>query len=241
MKECPSCKTVYTDDSLSYCLSDGAALVDCVAEQPTVVRAAGMNEPLHIDIAAPSDKTFAVGPEVESRRQAFALSTATKVIVAVVVIGILALVGLGLASFAVYYATGSSQPGTAAEPPTPLPTALPAVTTDPEKDRLRDEIANIQRQLDEQKKNAGNSDHLDDELGSPVTATVNSPNDGFLALRSQPDAERGERLARIPHGVDVEVLRCGSGKVTIGSRSGRWCYVEYDGLNGWVFDAWLEY
>lgn len=241
MKECPACKTVYTDDSLSFCLSDGAALVDGVVEQPTVVRAAGRNEPLHVDTAEPTDKTFAVGPEVESRSQTSALSTATKVIVAVVIIGILALIGLGLASFAVYYAAGSPQPGTAAKSPTPLPSALPAATTDPEKDRLRDEIANIQRQLDEQKKNASNNEHLDDERGSPITATVNSPNDGFLALRSQPDAERGERLARIPHGADVEVLRCGSGTVTIGSRSGRWCYVEYDGLNGWVFDAWLEY
>ena len=119
---------------------------------------------------------------------------------------------------------------------------MPATSTptpDLEKEKLKDEIANIQRQLDERKNNAAD-DNLD-QRGSSVTATVDSPNDGFLALRDRPDAERGERIAKIPHGAEVEIMNCEKNAVTIGGRNGRWCQVEYNGVNGWVFDAWLEY
>ncbi len=73
------------------------------------------------------------------------------------------------------------------------------------------------------------------------TARVNSPGDGFLALRSQPDSENGNRITKIPHGASVNVLSCQSPAVKIGSRTGRWCQVTYNGQSGWAFDAWLDY
>src|SRR5262245_14825623 len=35
MKVCPSCKTQYTDDSLAFCLQDGARLVQSETTSPT--------------------------------------------------------------------------------------------------------------------------------------------------------------------------------------------------------------
>ena len=39
-----------------------------------------------------------------------------------------------------------------------------------------------------------------------MTARVDSPGDGFLALRAVPDARSGEPLAKIPHGTTVQEL-----------------------------------
>jgi Bacterial SH3 domain len=118
-------------------------------------------------------------------------------------------------------------------------------TPDPEKQRLQDELANIQRRLDEQQKNA-NRPVTPPPAPTPnspgtVTARVNSPNDGFLALRAAPDADRGQRIAKIPHGDVVTIENCNRNKVTIGARSGRWCLISWNGYEGYVFDAWLIY
>ncbi|MEQ1646623.1 MAG: hypothetical protein ABL959_24425, partial [Pyrinomonadaceae bacterium] len=57
MKQCPSCRTTYTDDTLRYCLADGSSLVahddeatfvrNSVAE-PTVML--GRDSPVRVDI-----------------------------------------------------------------------------------------------------------------------------------------------------------------------------------------------
>jgi hypothetical protein len=115
---------------------------------------------------------------------------------------------------------------------------------DPETERLKKELADLQKQLDEKKSSAANSgsfpslDDLDFEFR---VATVNSPGDGFLALRSEPSSDYGERLAQIPHGAKINVVSCDSDKITIGSRRGSWCLIEWSGRAGWVFDAWLTY
>lgn len=232
MKQCPACKTTYTDDSLKFCLSDGTSLISA-EEEETVVRKPG-NDPLRIDFSAAPEQTSIVRQEPASNTSAKWI----KILIAAMVLGMIALAALGLAGVAFYYGTGER----ASELPqkTPLPTPVPTSTLDAEKERLKDEIANIQKQLDEQKKKANTPD-TDNELGSPVTATVNSPNDGFLALRSLPDADRGERLEKIPEGAEVEILNCEKTAVTIGGRNGRWCQVDYNGQIGWVFDAWLDY
>src|SRR2546427_6315842 len=41
MKQCPACKTTYTDETLSYCLSDGQPLVFVEDEYATVVNRTG--------------------------------------------------------------------------------------------------------------------------------------------------------------------------------------------------------
>ena len=118
-------------------------------------------------------------------------------------------------------------------------------TPDVEKQRLQDELANVQKKLDEQQMNANRPANVP-TFPSPnrpgvVTARVNSPKDGFLALRNQPDADYGERIAKIPHGSMITIENCDRSAVSIGGRSGRWCLVSWNGYEGYVFDAWLVY
>jgi hypothetical protein len=161
----------------------------------------------------------------------------------IVVIGLIAIVGV-----VIYFSTtgpGSNQT-TKKVSPTAFPVSSP--TIDSEKQRLQDELANAQKKLDEQK-NANHSVNLPPPFPSPertnepgvVTARVNSPGDGFLAMRSAPSAEYGERLAKIPHGAVVDIQNCQRERVRIGVRTGRWCMVIYGNNTGWVFDAWLDY
>jgi len=234
MKQCSVCKTTYTDDSLSFCLSDGTPLNISEGEQETVVRKIGTVIP-KIEMPA-DDETWLLTPK--KSEPARASSTWLKIAVVAAAFIILAVAGLGLAGVLFYFRPGMSDSAPSLPSPTAEPSATPSL--DPEKERLREEIANIQRQLDDQKRNADPGDEepeVDPDI--PDTATVNSPNDGFLALRSLPDSERGVRLAKIPHGTELEIIDCEPITRSIGGRSGRWCLVEYNGRTGWVFDAWL--
>ncbi|MBK9154387.1 MAG: SH3 domain-containing protein [Chloracidobacterium sp.] len=234
MKQCSVCKTTYTDDSLSFCLSDGSPLTAAEAEQETVVRKVGHGG-LKVDL--PPDQVTWVSPEKRAQ-PAKASNTWVKVLAIIAVVVILGVAGIGIVGALIYFQPGMNGSGTPSPSPMQSPTGTPA--TDPEKDRLREEIANIQRQLDEQKRNAGPGDaEPEDDPDIPDVARVNSPNDGFLALRSLPDSDRGIRLAKIPHGTELEIIDCEPYRKSIGGRSGRWCLVEYAGITGWVFDAWL--
>lgn len=59
--------------------------------------------------------------------------------------------------------------------------------------------------------------------------TVDSPRDGFLALRSEPSAQTGVRLARIPHATALTLGEC----QTTADRS-IWCRTSYQGKAGWI-------
>lgn len=237
MKQCPACKTAYTDDSLSFCLADGTALDSAIDEERTVVKRAG-NNPLRVDIPAvaplPSGK-------LNAKSAADSSGTWIKIVVAVLILGFIAIGAFGLIGAVFYYGTGGKEKEILTKSPTP--TATVSATPDIEKERLLEEIANI----DEQKlantntRPVSNDEDDADEQGSTITATVNSPKDGFLALRSIPDADRGERILRIPHGAEVEINNCEKARLKISGQTGRWCQVEYNGRTGWVFDAWLNY
>ena len=232
MKRCPFCRTTYTDDSLRYCLADGAELISGRHEEETVVKR--RNEPVRVTI--PSNELHGPSPE---RRQPprssigkiVAIVAAASIILFVVVIAIGALI---------YF---SAKSGDAAVNKTIIANTTP--TPDVEKQRLQDEMANVQRKLDEQQKNANRPANVQ-TFPSPnrpgvVTARVHSPKDGFLALRNQPDADYGERIAKIPHGSMITIENCDRSAVSIGGRSGRWCLVSWNGYEGYVFDAWLVY
>jgi hypothetical protein len=64
--------------------------------------------------------------------------------------------------------------------------------------------------------------------------TVNTPGDGFLALRTDPSIRIGSRLAKIPHGTKLDLGEC-----TNDSSGGRWCRTRYGGQSGWVFDRYV--
>ncbi len=235
MKNCPVCGTTYTDDSLSFCLADGTAL-RTGDEEPTAVRKAGVR--VDTPSAAP---TIVVPDRATPSKNSSGLWV--KIVLAAALLGIFAIGAFGLLGAMYFYGTGGKEKEVVLNSPSPTPAV--SHTPDKEKERLRDEIANIQKRLEEQKKTNVNTspfpDNDDDERVSSITATVNSPGDGFLALRNIPDADRGVRIAKIPHGSEVELNNCEKTQVSISGRTGRWCRVEYNGLTGWVFDAWLDY
>lgn len=68
-----------------------------------------------------------------------------------------------------------------------------------------------------------------------ATAVVNTPGDGFLALRSEPSASTGVRLAKIPHATPLSLGDC-----VATSETGRWCRTTYKGQSGWVLERYLS-
>lgn len=233
MKQCPACKNTYTDDSLRYCLADGETLLTIAdKEEETVVRH-GVRVPMTAD-QPPAKVTTA--PKEGSGSGGLII----KLVIAAVVLLFLGLLALGALGFIYYSATGGNDNTPAV--PTPKPTATPTATPDAEKERLEKELADLQKKLEEQanKPSPSNTPPGFENDGSPK-ARVNSPNDGFLALRSLPDSEKGERLARIPHGTVVTLENCEKEKTTLAGKQGRWCMVTYKNNTGWVFDAWLQY
>lgn len=228
MKQCPKCGTSYTDDSLRYCLADGMPLN--IDEQPTIVRTT---------LVPFAEKTVAFPERRPSKTENPSGSSIMKIVIAIIALVILLVLGLGIAGFAFYYFTGPGQ--TVSNSPTPKPTEEPQKSKNDDED-LRKQIAELEKQLNEQERKGQNS-NISIKLpnsSSTRTAIANSPGDGFLALRSLPNSQVGERILKIPHGARVSIGACGP-VVTPVNRSGRWCQASYGGYDGWVFDAYLNY
>ena len=66
------------------------------------------------------------------------------------------------------------------------------------------------------------------------TATVNTPGDGFLALRSEPSTKQGVRLGKIPHGTLLNLGGC-----VRPSATQRWCKTIYQDQIGWILDTYV--
>lgn len=253
MKQCPSCLTTYTDDTLSYCLADGTRLDAAADEQRTQLRAGSpafgdktialdARDKLRIEIADQA-RSSPVPPSpsvVSPGNQASSMGGILKIAAVIAAILVVALFGLGGVGLLVYFSSGQA-PVAANTKPSPVPSSSPRRADDA--DESRDQIANLQRQLDEQKRTSSNRGvplSIPKTADSTSIAKANSPNDGFLALRSLPNSEIGDRIAKIPHGSSVAIGGCGP-VVKKGSRSGRWCQARYGGMSGWVFDAYLSY
>jgi hypothetical protein len=234
MKKCPQCGTTYTDESLRFCLADGAMLDTVNGEEPTVI--SGRSTPLRVDIASGGRSPVQAVEPVKKGSSALVKTLLILSILAAMAFVVIA-ASVGVLYFTREKITANNQINS-------TPTLKSSATPDPETEHLKNELANLQKQLDEKNSSSANSvsfpdlDDLDFEFR---VATVNSPGDGFLALRSEPSSDYGERLAQIPHGAKINVVSCDSDKVTIGSRRGSWCLVEWSGRAGWVFDAWLTY
>jgi len=67
-----------------------------------------------------------------------------------------------------------------------------------------------------------------------LVGRVNTPGDGFLALRSEPGIKGGYRILKIPHGTQLTIGDC-----VTDTDNGKWCKTEYGGQNGWVLDRYL--
>ena len=234
MKRCPQCGTTYTDDTLRFCLADGAVLSE-VGEDETAIRPG-----VRVDIEQPRSASAPFPGQHHQPRKSG--STAIKVFAAVLVLGFLALVAVGGAGV-LYYLNSGGSPTVARTTPTetPRPTPSASPSPDPDQERLEKELANVLKKLEDELGSDSNSSTPSPAQDGRPTARVNSPNDGFLALRAEPDAENGERIAKIPHGSTVTLENCEKQKTTVAGRTGRWCMVTYQGETGWVFDAWLKY
>ncbi len=257
MKQCPGCGTTYTDDTLSFCLSDGTALVSD-DEKATFVRSGTAQQNIKTAPlpAANQMRVEIPQPTIISQSPANIPSAGESAnwLKIVVVVGIVGAMIIGAAAFAgilLYFNkdaqhtstannTRNSETANASMTPAATPTAANRET-----DELREQIANLEKRLNEQKnanRVAINTPGTQPDQPAPTrtTATVNSPGDGFLALRNMPSSTLGDRIIAVPHGSRVTITGC-LASTRVGNRSGRWCRASFGGYTGWVFDAWLVY
>jgi hypothetical protein len=250
MKHCPTCGTDYADDTLRFCLEDGTPLGD-MDETATVVRPSEREsyktEKLPSNLTIPQHEALRV--DIPTTRQTTPSTTVItggsdfpwgKFVIAILVIGLVVVVGAGLLGVAMYM--GSNRNNAAVVTPTPTPAFTPTTTPDNDKKKLEDEVANLKKKLEESNNSNSDSDvpyNADDFSSVGGTAQVNSPSDGFLALRNLPSAEIGQRIAKIPHGATISIMACTDQVETIAGRKGHWCMVTYNSQVGWVFDVWL--
>lgn len=239
MKQCPVCKTAYTDESLRFCLADGASLISAANDQETIQIPFDKN-PLPIDIQKDT------APEnlqpVTSQN-----SSRPKFIVPLIIIGLLGILFLGIVGVAaVLFLNPFGKTETAVVTNNQKPTASPVSTADNRNNELREKLSNLEKQIQEQKNQKKNPESS--PLPSPgqknsgtATARVAQTNDGFLSLRTEPSVKTGTQLVKIPSGSTVTIENCEKNYMTIDNRRGRWCMVSYGGEIGWAFDAWLIY
>lgn len=238
MKFCPNCKTTYSDDSLSYCLSDGANLVSMPSAEKTI-EMSGATNPMRFDTPPNSDPTVFAPRLSQPPAQ-----NVKKGISPWLVLSLVAVLLLSVAVLLGYILLKPVQPEVS-NSPTPTPTATPKDETA----ALKDELESLKKQIANQKNPPKNDSMVrpfpnDNSSSAPVikTARANSPGDGFLALRSIPDAQNGTMLAKIPHGTNLEIVGCQKNEIQLPSkRRGRWCRTNFNGQSGWVFDAFLSY
>lgn len=236
MKQCPTCGSTFTDITLRYCLADGAKLEDLEAEQETVVR-----------VAVPGEKTERISfqptlpggaPAGPENTPGTTSTTGLKIMLIVALLGVAAVAVFGVLGL-MYFNT--SLGGYGVNRNRNVATPSPAPTID-DNDQLRQKIADLEKRLNESR-SANTAAEIPDKLPMSRTtmgARVNSPGDGFLALRTLPSSQSGERILKIPHGAVVSVGACGPVSRPV-SRSGRWCQASYGGYSGWVFDGYLTY
>ena len=249
MKQCPACKTTYTDDTLSYCLADGKPLVPVVDEHATIVNrtgeataAFGGGERMRVDIPQETVGAAVATPKYVPTALAPSSGGGLKIFVGLLAVFVLLAVIVIAGGIAFYFGSKSADITPKNNPANRTPSPAPSATTNG-KDDLREQIANLEKRLNEQKsanRPANIPLTLPNQPATTTTARVNSPGDGFLALRSLPNSEAGERILKIPHGAVISIGACGPVSRPV-SRSGRWCQASYNGYSGWVFDAYLVY
>jgi hypothetical protein len=246
MKQCPTCKNTYTDDSLAFCLSDGTALVSFQSEEVTRQISAA-NNPIRVNIA-PETSPNAFTPEFQPQPQA--KSGKGWLIGLLVGLFLFAIVGIGGVGVLYYMKSGGDKPTVGQENKpenkpvaNTQPVANSATPTPDETAAMKQKLANLEKQLKDQKSKVPTVPTLPNSPVTPkvptvTTAKVNSPGDGFLALRTGPSSETGERILEIPHGATITVLACQSAAK---GKKGKWCKVNYNGNAGWAFDGFLIY
>ncbi len=250
MKQCPNCKTTYTDETLRFCLADGTTLISLNESEPTV--AFNRQNQVRVDIqkdSAPESVATLFSPAVippafpPPSSQIPEKKGASWAIIGLLS-GLLVLVLLGFAGFAgyVYFQQPKENPVIAETSPTPKPSPNSKTSPDASDDEdLKKKVENLEKQLEAQKNQTPKTLPTPFPTQSTTTrqtARANSPNDGFLALRSEPSTASGYRITKIPHGASFVILGC-SKSTNQGKIKGRWCQVIYNNQQGWAFDAYM--
>jgi len=233
MKQCPNCQTVYPDDSMRFCLNDGANLISAPEEAAETIRMSFDKNPSRVDVAPVSVPTYF--PPVSSLPSSVKKSPVGLIITGILGLLLLLVIG-GLAAFILLRPADNKNSAAV----TSTPTVSPTITPNNETAKFKEEMANLQKQLQDQKNQQKSlpAETFSPPKESPTTARANSPRDGFLALRSEPNAETGNRIAKIPHGATLTVVACPKSS-NAGKIAGRWCQVIYNGQAGWAFDAFM--
>lgn len=243
---CPACKATYQDPTLVYCLNDGTKLVALENNAEETVQMSHRTSPMHVNLqnSEPTILANSAVPGAETKNR-----KGSGLMIGLIIVGLLGILTVAGAIGAYFVFVDKANVAST----TPTPTVIPSQTDAPKNangfdkadvltKELEEKINKLEKQLEAQKQaNKTNSSNQTSNQSGYATAKVNSPNDGFLALRSQPSVETGAQLLKIPHGATVVLNNCEKITVKIDGRNGRWCAVEYAGKDGWVFSAWLDY
>lgn len=245
MKQCPVCKNTYADDSLSFCLADGAALFsNSITSEPTQQFSVGTN-PIRVEIPQNTSPTINAQPASviaqtsSPKKEGRAINMLIGLSIGFALTALLAVIAVG--GWMMFRSTGKNELATN-DKPIVIEKNTPAVSPTPDETaNLKTKIDNLEKKIQDQKK-----PNIPTIPGSPVsspqtaknTARVNSPGDGFLALRTMPSSETGDRILQIPHGATVTVLGC---QAKAAGKKARWCRVDYNGNLGWAYDGFLVY
>lgn len=257
MKQCPNCRNTYTDDTLQFCLEDGTPLISTANDAPpTVQMSFEKNEPMRVNIPNDSAPTVFAQPPVINNSSFQPNQPVEKKGFGLIIAGILGLllllVGGGLAAFLLIPRSGDGENSavvktTATPTATAAPSVSPTASPNDETAKLKEEMEKLKKQLENQKNQKSNSaisptqpQPQPQPYDNGRTAYANSPGDGFLALRSEPSSESGERVAKIPHGAALTVIDCPRPS-NAGKMPGRWCRVVYNGQQGWAFDKFMKF
>ena len=240
MKQCPVCKTTYSDKTLKFCLVDGNMLSETGEnEQPTLV--SPNRNPVQVNIPPQTspDAFVPVTNAVQTQKR----SVVPYILGALVALLLIAVAGLAV--LVVMNPFGKSDAVISSNSNSLKPAVTPSSLPDNQNNELQEKLANLEKQLQEQKnKKPSNTQPFPSPTqNNPGTATarVRSSSDGFLSLRTEPSVKTGTQLIKIPTGATVQLENCEKNFLTIDGRRGRWCMVSYNGETGWAFDAWLEY
>ncbi|MEO7538753.1 MAG: hypothetical protein ABIV21_01895, partial [Pyrinomonadaceae bacterium] len=107
MKQCPVCSTTYTDQTLRYCLADGALLTNDLSNDPTIVShdTVRIDVPRTFDPAAAPPSTGKPPPSGGGSS-----SILLKVVLIVAAFGLLGIIVIAAAAGFLYFNRGGTEP-----------------------------------------------------------------------------------------------------------------------------------
>lgn len=196
-----------------------------------------INPPVRVNIQTKTPTQLSV-PTITTQTQRKGIDP----LMILTIVGLLAIVGIADIAGAYFVFVRKDNPAAVVSSQTPTTTVTPVQKSTPDQTQgLKDELEKLKKQVNDRKnkKTDQTVSNPTEQSSGTATACVNSPGDGFLSLRTEPSVKTGTQLVKMPTGAIVRLDDCQRELTTIGTKSGRWCMVSYEGQAGWAFDAWL--